>query len=332
MAAQTPRVVEPAVRAIDGGRDVEVTLGQAEIKSNTIPMGPVVVPGGLLGALVASAVEAKIESDRSKRAEAAILPVRDALTDVDADDLALTTTKNAMAKVEWLQANGYKFSKDASQAAQLTELDAAAAKQVAYVTYTYDLSPDFSSVRVITSINFVNKAQPQGQTKPEARLNPKYMAYTQSIISVVNLPNPGAQLEDNAKLWAADKGKLIHLGLTQAFQQTETLIARSLMLSDDDVKAMTAKDKARLTLAGFNGKVQDTNNGQTLMWSDGFVQVAALNQTPVEATPAPVVAAAAPAPAAPADATAAPVVPVSTTTAPAPAPAATATTTTTVNP
>lgn len=294
-AAQTPRVVAESARTVEGGRAVEITVGQAELKSNINSIPIVVTQGGLAGALIGSMVQSGIESSRAKKAEAAITPVRDALIDFNADDLAVATTKTALAKIDWMQPTTFKFSKDASQADILAFLDSTDATQAAYFTYTYDLAPDFASVRVLVHVTFANKAQPENVSEPDARLKPKYLAYTGQITSVVMLPGAGTDINANAQKWAADKGKLARQGLTLAFSNAETLISRTLVLSDDDVKAMNGKDKPRQMLAGFPGRVQETAEGHNLLWSDGFVQVDSL---PADA-PAQTAVTDAPAPAAP---------------------------------
>ncbi len=198
--AGTPKFVAENARTVPGGRAVEVVLSQAELKSNINSANIVVVNGGLAGALIGAMVESGIEADRAKKAEAAITPLRDQMVDFNADDLAVATTKNGLATIDWLPAGDIKFSKDASPVGKSTFLDAAGTPQTAFFTYSYDLTPDFSSLRVVVSLQFASKTQPEDTTRPEARLSNDYLTYAETITSIVTLPAPGKDINANAQL------------------------------------------------------------------------------------------------------------------------------------
>ncbi len=272
-AGAPPLVVAESARTVTGGRSVEVVVGQAELKSDINPSNVAVATGGgLLGALIATSIDAS----HTKKAEAAITPVRDALTAFDGDGLALTTTKNALANVDWLQTGTVAFSKDSTPLGKSTFLDSSDAAQAAFFDYSYDLSPDFSSMRVVVQLQFANKANKS--SKPEARLNPKNLAYSTAITSVVVLPGATTDLNSNAQLWAADNGKLAQAALTLAFANVEKLLPRTLALTDSDVKAMNDKDKPGQLAGGFRGRVQENGTGHILLWSNGFIEVDSLPQ------------------------------------------------------
>lgn len=266
-AAQAPRFVAESARTVAGGRAIEVVVGQAEIRSSIKSI--ISSTGGMVGGLLG----ANIDAERGKKAEAEITPLRDQLIDFNTDDLALATTKNGLATVDWLQSGAIKFSKDATTHGKSTFLDAMDAQQAAFFIYTYDLAPDFSSLRVTISLQFANKALPENSSNPDARLSLNHLAYSQSITSVVVLPNAGSDIDANAQLWAADNGKLARGALTHAFANAEKLIPRTLALTDADIKAMKSGDKPREAHGGYEGRVQDSSPGHTLMWADGFIQV-----------------------------------------------------------
>ena len=105
-------LAEPA-RAVDGGRVVNVLISQAEIKSNiNASYVDVAMGGGLIGALI----DMKIDSDRAKKAERVIQPLRTALAGFDVDALALETTKTALANVAWFLAPSITFGRDTTPA------------------------------------------------------------------------------------------------------------------------------------------------------------------------------------------------------------------------
>ncbi|HEY5722618.1 MAG TPA: hypothetical protein VIT45_09880, partial [Allosphingosinicella sp.] len=137
IAAPSPIVTEE-MHAVPADRAVQVLVAQSEIKSNINPSNiAVATGGGLLGGLMAASQNAS----RTKKAEALIEPVREALMDFDVDGLALDTTKRAFAQVPWLQNAPVSFSKDSSPVGKSGSLDTIGASQVAFVEYSYDFSP-----------------------------------------------------------------------------------------------------------------------------------------------------------------------------------------------
>lgn len=270
-------VVEEPARTVAGGRSVQVLVAQSEIKSDINPSNiAVATGGGLLGGLLAASQNAS----RTKKAEAAIEPIRVALTGFDADALALATTKTAFNEIAWLQpaTETAALSKDSSLLGKSAMLDSGTASQIAFIEYSYDVSPDFSSIRVVAKLAFANK---QGSAvtaaKPETRLLPKNLAYAQSVTSVVSLATPGADLDANAALWSADQGKAARAALTTAFADVQQLLVRTLALTAADVKAMNAKDKKKGSAGGFVGRIQETTPSGTLLWSGGFIHAQTLS-------------------------------------------------------
>ncbi len=267
VSAAAPNFIAEPARVVAGGRAIQVLVAQAEIKSEINPSNiAVATGGGLLGGLLAAAQDAS----RAKKAEAAIEPVRAALAGFDADGLALATTKAALGQVAWFQPVAIVFGKDSSVLGENAVLDKTTAAQVAFIEYSYDLSPSFDSVRVVAKLQFANKALPASSTKPEARLNARNLAYAQSITSIVILPAPG-DINANAASWSADGAKKARAALTVAFGTIEKLLPRTLTLTEDETKAMNAKDKPRGVAGGFSGRIQSTDGPVTLLWAGGFV-------------------------------------------------------------
>ncbi len=138
-------------------------------------------------------------------------------------------------------------------------LDSSGAIQVAFVEYSYDLSPDFSSLRVVAKLEFANKTGPAAaQKKPELRVSRKNLAYAQQITSIVSLPTPSEDITANASRWSAGGGKAARQALTTAFGEIEKLLPRTLALTAEDVKAMSGKDRPKGKAGGFAGRVQET--------------------------------------------------------------------------
>lgn len=269
LAADPPNVLTEEARTVQGERAVQVLVAQAEIKSNINPSNiAVATGGGLLGGLMAASQNAS----RTKKAEALIEPVREAMTDFDADRLAQDTTTAALAQVPWLQSAPISFSKDSSPVGKSGALDSIGASQVGFVEYTYDFSPDFADLRVVAKVDFANKALPAASaTKPESRVSRKNLAYSQQITTIVSLPTPVEEKALNAASWSADGGKAARDALTLAFAEMEKLLPRTLALTADDIAAMAAKTNPKGKAGGFAGRVQESATGETLLWGPGFI-------------------------------------------------------------
>jgi hypothetical protein len=273
LAQKTAAPVVSQTLAVEGGRTLHVMVAQSEVKSDINPSNiAVATGGGLLGAMVGAAVD----SARAKKAEELIGPIRTATADMDADALAIDTAKASFGDMEWYKANpAAAFGKDSSVAGKSALLDAATGKQIAFVEYSYDLSPTFDAVRVAAKIEVANKAIPaSAKGKGEKRLNPKNLAYATRATSVVQLKTAGDDKEANAMRWSADNGALTRKALQVAFANLVPLTQRTLALTADDIKALNDKKNKRTNSGGFTGRPQvPTNSNSTLLWDGAFINV-----------------------------------------------------------
>lgn len=259
--------------AVVGGRALQALVAQSEIKSD-INLSNIVVAtgGGLLGGLIGAAVD----SARAKKAEELIGPVRAGLAGFDAEALAIEAAKMGFANASWNSATDtIPFSKDSSPAGKLATLDATAKAQVAFVEYTYDISPLFDAVRVMVKIDVAPKAVPvSAKGKAEKRLSPKNLAYSRSATTVVTLTSASSEKEVNAGAWAADNSARAQTALKLAFEKLGGLTAKMLALSENDEKTLNDKANKRVVAGGFTGRPQQAPSGESLLWTGvGFVQV-----------------------------------------------------------
>jgi hypothetical protein len=268
------------MRGTAGGVTVRVAVAQSEIKSDINPSNiAVATGGGLFGALIGAAVD----SARAKKAEELITPLRNSLTGFDVDALAIDTAKAEMADLTWVNATTSSFSKDTSAASQSAFLDTINGNELALVTFSYDLSPDFSSIRVVEHISIAHKAATNAQgvaIKPTDRLSVRNLVYNQSMTSVVTLPGATNDKAANAALWAADGGKRARAALTVGFGEVKRLTVRSLALTPDMIKAMNSKENKRIVAGGFSGRQLAGETGSTtLVWAPGFVSAQMMPDT-----------------------------------------------------
>lgn len=275
--AETPGTVSPAFIAQQQSRNVRVLVAQSEIKSDiNASTLAVATGGGMLGGLIAAAQNA----ERAKRAEVLIAPLRTALLDFDADAIAQRSTRSSLAGVPWLSSAEMSFGKDSSPLGRSAFLDSADAGQVAFIEYTYDLSPEFDAVRIVANIQFANKALPMSRGrpgKPEDRVKPKNLAFARSISVAVLLPDADPDdKEANAARWAANNGQPAREALEQAFAKLAELMPRTLALSDADVAAMRDRKRERVSFAGLSGRLVERRGDEMLFWANQFVSVAPL--------------------------------------------------------
>lgn len=273
--ATAPVVSQTA--AVEGGRALHVMVAQSEVKSDINPSNiAVATGGGLLGAMVGAAVD----SARAKKAEELIGPIRTATADMDADALAIDTAKASFGEMEWYKANPVAvFGKDSSVTGKSALLDATTGKQVAFVEYSYDLSPTFDAVRVAAKIEVANKAIPaSAKGKAEKRLATKSLAYATRATSVVQLKTAGDDKEANALRWSADNGAMTRQALQLAFANLVPLTQRTLALTADDIKLLNDKKNKRTNSGGFTGRPQvPANSNSTLLWDGAFINVEYMN-------------------------------------------------------
>lgn len=253
-------VLPEAARPVAGGRAVQVSVGQAELGSNiNSTLGFAMVAGGAVGVLI----EAGVGADRAQRAQLGITPIRRSLMDFDADQLAIDSTKSALAAMPWLEGQEPAFTRDATIFGKSDFLTAAPTSQVVYFTYVYDMAPDFSSVNVSVGIAIANKEQAK-KGQPFTRLLDKNLVYGQRVSSVVRLANPTTPAE-NAQRWAANDSALTKKALTLAFTEVGALIPRALTLTDADAASLNAAE--RKTIASLGGKPMEEDAGGSLLFN-----------------------------------------------------------------
>jgi hypothetical protein len=264
-AAKVLDAVPADQRAIDGGRAIRVLVAQPEIKAGITPTNIVAATGG---GLLPALIDAANNASRSKKAEATIAPIRAAIGDFDGDGLALQTTTDALAEVSWLQTADIDFSKDSSLLGKSAMLDKASSKQTVFIEYTYGMSANFSAVLVNATIHIADKQLPPEQTKPEWRVQPNHVVYSNVISTAVFIPNANPKDPNaNAAAWAADNGKAVRAALNQDFAEVARLIPRTLALSSDEIKEMRRGTHKFTAKGGLSGRLVEEAPDGTLMWT-----------------------------------------------------------------
>ena len=189
LAAVTNNYIAPEARNVEGGRDVRIVIGQAEIKANINALNTTAAAGG---GLLFAMIDAGVNNARAKDAETFVVPLREALVGYEFDPRVEMASAMSLSGLDWFGAKQTQLSKDESGDATLAALDAAATPQLMVLRYTYETTADFSAILVHLNTQLVKKEIPAGK-KPNARLNPKNLAFVQSVRSVILLPDAESQ-------------------------------------------------------------------------------------------------------------------------------------------
>lgn len=243
--------IAPEARKVEGGRDVHIIVSQAEIQPNiNISNITAATGGGLLFALI----DAGVNNARAKEAEKQIVPLREALAGYDFDPLAQHASTTTLQALEWFDPRQVKLSKEETGDSVLAALNASAAPQLMVLKYSYETNADFSGVVVSLNAYIANKAVPAGK-KPDSRLQPKYLPYSQAVRSFVMLPGADPKHpEANVKAWAADGGKLARTAIDTGVARCQSLLTRSLTYSAADAASILKRNKRKMTkIPGFTG-------------------------------------------------------------------------------
>jgi hypothetical protein len=253
--------------------------------------------GGLVGALIAGAMDAS----RAKKALSKEDQLRLALDGFDVDAIARAETVRAFAGVDWVASSQAVFAKDPTLWGKMAILDAGTAPRLLMINYTYQMSPDFSTITVGTSITIAEKVDPKAK-KPEKRLAPERLSYAEGVHVMASLPSDPAKPIDGFATWTANDSRLLKDTLQKSFAKAASLAVRAIQQSPDDIVAMSAKDRQKLSFGWHRGRVvegvesieaPETSNGLVrrsatvkaggdgvLIWAGYFVHSRVLPSSP----------------------------------------------------
>jgi hypothetical protein len=259
-ATQGRHALDAADRSPSGGREAVVMVPQAEIRAEVVASNVgAATGGGLLGALI----DVGVNQHRTKNAEKSITPLRNALVDYSFDKEALATTQETLTKLDWLKVQrAAAFSKDSSKENDNAILDKSASPEVLFVSYTYEVTADFSAMEVTAQFTISPKAAPRGQSA-DARLSVQNAAYTQQILYFVPLAGAGTDPDENCKHWSDKNAAAARAALGRGLSGLNGLAQRALAQSEGDVKKLEQGPKGEA--AGRKGKLIEKNAEGTLI-------------------------------------------------------------------
>jgi hypothetical protein len=192
-----------------------------------------------------------------------IAPLRLSLKGFDVDALALAATRDGLAAPGWFQPLEPVLNKAASIQSRTEFAKSAAGPQTAFVTWSYDLSPDFTQVRVFADLLILSNTA----------AGPRPL-YRHPLASMVQLRKRSFEPAENAAVWNANEGALAKTALGSAVARIGKLIPQALATSAADLKRFADKNAEKAYAAGHNGTlIERRADGGMTIWIKGLVAI-----------------------------------------------------------
>ncbi len=197
--------------------------------------------GGLIGALVGAAVDASVDSVRTKKAEAAVAPLRNSIVDFSFDNAFEREMKNSLSQVAWMHASAAKVLKDDASESLDKTLSSSSASAVLFVETDYRLTNDgdvfqasFSSWLSPNDDALRDlKAREVKQGKSGHVAAPDNALYRNTLTFEARVTATGDR-DHNIAEWSANNGAPMRAALTLAAQKAALMLANDLERTDID--------------------------------------------------------------------------------------------------
>lgn len=215
-----------------------------------------------------------LSSNLHDQAEAMAAPVRLALQGFDVDALALEAARSGLSGVVGFRAGDLALSKEPPERDRKGALIVPKGEgQVAFLLCRYDLSHDFSQVRVTAFLEIIEGAP--AKPRPGAVRTGPRTVLRQQMMSVIALESPSYEAKKNVARWSADHGALTRGALERGFHQLAELIARAVALKPADITAFSDKKREQVFANGYNGPLvaADADGPGKTLWSTGLIHV-----------------------------------------------------------
>jgi hypothetical protein len=273
-ASQVKKRSEPILFSDDGRTaatetTVNIWMPQTKIESSyDLGRVPASQAGGLLDALIISSMDRNrrdiLSLNLQEKADQQIQPIRNVLRDFDVDSIASTTTEKALSVPDWFKNKPTILAKNQTPDRR--------SNQTSQITYRYEMSPDFSSIRLYADIYFGPGVAPS-KSKSATGSNPMF---SHLITSIVQLRKRSFEPVENVAVWSAEDGKLAKEGLKAAFARMEDLIPIALKMTPAELATYKNKNREQGFAAGFNGPLLKRGGraaDDVLIWAKGLLQV-----------------------------------------------------------
>ena len=229
----------PSSQASVGSTDLVMPIAQSEIYV-VVPASNVsaATGGGLLGALI----DAGVDSSRTKKAQAAIKPLRDAVVDLDIDTILRDDLKASLSTVNWLHVNGARVVKTATPASLDQTITDSKEGAVLVVSVDYHLSVDASTLEIVVSANMYANNAALTAVKPKggrgAKSDISNAIYRNTVTYKATVANATGDRDHNIAAWAANNGEPLRAALRESSAKVAKMMASDI---DGQMTAMRGK-------------------------------------------------------------------------------------------
>ncbi len=184
----------------------------AEVKKSNVSMA---MGGGLIGALI----DASIEKSRATDAEALIQPIRNHLLNYKFEEEIHQELTQVLKNTSWFNMKSLKLVQGENDKQLEQLLSSTSSEAVGIIKPTYALVLKFSAlkVRIELSLYPASQSTKNQENQEEKEIIPLYKTIVEHLYS---LPNSMQNQEENAKLWAANQGQQIKLGLGESIKES----------------------------------------------------------------------------------------------------------------
>lgn len=236
-----------AIQAAMTSTEIIAPIKQSEIYIYVPPANANAGGGGLIGALVATAVAATIDNVRTSHAETAVKPLRNAILDFNFDETFQTELKRSVSQIGWMHVDSARTIKDVVP----VNLDAAIVGSkdgaVLLAVTDYHLSTDGAQLFVVTNValypnNDALKALNPAGNPSAARSDPANAVYHNAFMFQARVPDASNDRDANIAAWSANSGEPMRLALKRAAAKIADLMSADLQGQEDGKQGPDAKD------------------------------------------------------------------------------------------
>lgn len=217
-------------------KDVEPTILQTQAELGVhVKQKTVVSTGGLIGALITTAIVTAIESHQASNREEILKPLRNELIGFEVEEMVKKEVEGAFKDIKWMSKKSADITTE-NAINVIEEIKDRGKKAVALISPKYNLTENFQNVKfellfeLYPASGEMRAAVKQG----DEDVKPFYIVHR--IIELPVAEGQGISKKESAKLLAKDKGKLIKELLTQGVKRTTELLREDLLnpkLADD---------------------------------------------------------------------------------------------------
>ncbi len=225
---------------------------------------------GLIGALVGVAIDASVDANRTKEAEAAVVPLRDALVDFKFDDTLKSDVQSALTALSWMGVDNVHVIKEVTSDGMDNAIAGSRDGGVLVATADYRLENDASSLTLTLLVAyFPNNDALKALRKPGSTKHRSDIAnamFRDTLTFTVRLANAFDDRNKNVAMWSANSGALVRNQINRGLQKLAWMLSTDLLRTDKDAPLSGAITKrggieAQVVSSDADGQVVRFKNG-----------------------------------------------------------------------